>query len=141
MARTSLRRAEAEARSAQLIITKMIIDLDLTDPSAADFGSETTIHFDSSGPETFVDFRGTELLSVRLNGAELGHDGWQDGRIPLSGLEPTNTLVVARPDGVLVQWRRAASAHRPDRRADLPLCDVVPGRRARPGSPVSISRI
>ena len=28
----SLRHAEAEARSAQLIITKMIIDLDLTDP-------------------------------------------------------------------------------------------------------------
>ena len=64
MARTSLRHAEAEARSAQLIITKMIIDLDLTDPGAADFGSETTIHFDSTGPETFVDFRGTELLSA-----------------------------------------------------------------------------
>ena len=94
MAHTSLRRAEAEARAAQLIITKMIIDLDLTDPSGADFSSVTTIEFDSSGPETFVDFRGTDLLSVRLNGAELGHDGWQDGRIELNGLEPSNTLVV-----------------------------------------------
>ena len=45
----SLRHAEAEARSAQLIITKMIIDLDLTDPSAAHFESETTIHFDATG--------------------------------------------------------------------------------------------
>ena len=94
MAHTSLRRAEAEVRAAQLIITKMIIDLDLTDPSAAGFSSETTIHFDSTGPKTFVDFRGTELLSVRLNGAELGNDSWQDGRIPLAGLQPTNTLVV-----------------------------------------------
>ena len=90
----SLRHAEAEARSAQLIITKMIIDLDLTDPSAAHFESETTIHFDTTGPETFVDFRGTELLSLRLNGVELGHDGWQDGRIALSGLAPTNTLII-----------------------------------------------
>ena len=94
MAHTSLRRAEAEARAAQLIITKMIIDLDLTDPSVRFFSSETTIHFDSSAQRPSSNFGGTELLSARLNGDELGNDGWQDGRIPLVGLQPSNTLVV-----------------------------------------------
>ncbi len=91
---TSLRHDEAETRAARLVIEKTIIELDLTDPSAEHFGSRTTIRFDSSGLETFCDFRGAELLSVELNGHLLSPDCWHHGRLRLSGLESSNTLIV-----------------------------------------------
>ena len=119
----------------------MIIDLDLTDPSAAHFESETTIHFDTTGPETFVDFRGTELLSLRLNGVELGHDVWQDGRIALSGLAADQHLG-RRGAG----WRTRPVAKgcigtstRPTGRPTSMRCRS--SMRRPPGSPASISRI
>ena len=90
----SLRRTEAGQRAAQLRVTSMVVELDLTEPDTTTFGSRTTIEFASSAPDTFVDFRGAELRSVVLNGADLDRDAWQDGRIALAGLTPTNTLVV-----------------------------------------------
>ena len=71
-----------------------MIELDLTDPYAAVFGSRTTIQFASAGPSTFLDFRGRELAAVRLNGADLDQTGWRSGRIRLTGLAQDNTVVV-----------------------------------------------
>jgi aminopeptidase N len=90
----SLRRSEAEQRAAHLKIVGMRVELDLTDPSAATFGSRTTIRFESRSPETFIEFRGRELNSAVLNGVELDPGAWRVGRLPLAGLAPVNTLVV-----------------------------------------------
>jgi aminopeptidase N len=115
---TSLRRAEAESRARTITVTQMVVELDLTSAApeqgfrspAPDrgFASTTTISFDllpaednAKQPEpedvrdsTFVDFRGEELLSATLNGEELPASSWRAGRIELSGLLPSNTLVV-----------------------------------------------
>jgi aminopeptidase N len=92
--RASLRRSEAEQRAADLKVTGMRVELDLTDPGAATFGSRTTIQFQSRAAETFVEFRGRELRSAVVNGVELDRSSWRDGRLPLAGLAPVNTLVV-----------------------------------------------
>ncbi len=91
----TLRRTEAEARAAAIRVDAMVVELDLTDPGAARFGSTTTIRFSSSAPATFVDFTGAELMSARLDGTELGADRWRDGRIWLDGLGGDHELVVA----------------------------------------------
>ena len=55
----------------------------------------TTIRFTSTGPETFVDFRGRELVHAELNGVSLDPGTWRNGRITLTGLAAENTLTVA----------------------------------------------
>jgi aminopeptidase N len=90
----SLRRTEAQQRSSQLEISRVLIELDLTDPTAETFSSRTTLQFGSTGPVTFLDFRGRELLAAQLNGDDLDPAGWQSGRIPLTGLARENTVVV-----------------------------------------------
>jgi len=62
---------------------------------AATFGSVTTARFGSSGPETFVDFRGAELVRAELNGVALDPGAWREGRIALTGLAADNALTVA----------------------------------------------
>ena len=90
----SLRRTEAQQRSSQLDVSSVLIELDLTNPSADTFFSRTTIQFVSTGPATFLDFRGRELLALQLNGDDLDPAGWQSGRVPLAGLARDNTVVV-----------------------------------------------
>ena len=55
----------------------------------------TTIRFSSTGPETFVDFRGRELVRADLNGVAVNPAAWRNGRIRLTGLTADNTLTVA----------------------------------------------
>ena len=87
-----------------------------------------------------MEFRGRELIAAQLNGDDLDPDGWQYGRIQLSGLRADNTLVV---EGRMAVRSDGEGLHRhvdPAGSADLPVRDVVPRRRARAGSPASISQ-
>ena len=90
----SLRRTEAQQRSSQLEVGRVLVELDLTDPYAATFWSRTTIGFTSNAKATFLDFRGQELLGGQLNGDDLDPGGWRSGRLPLAGLARDNTVVV-----------------------------------------------
>jgi aminopeptidase N len=92
--RVSLRRSEAEQRAADLTVTGMWVELDLSDPTADTFGSRTTIEFESRATQTFAEFRGRELRSAVLNGADVDRSAWRDGRLLLTDLAPLNTLVV-----------------------------------------------
>ena len=94
MTHVSLTRVEAEERADQITVESMIIELDLTDPEAETFGSRTEITFRSRGDESFVEFRGRELIAARLNGDDLDPERWQGGRIRLSGLRSDNTLII-----------------------------------------------
>ena len=71
------------------------IHLDLTRPGSH-FDSSTTITFATGEPggQTFVDFAGSELISVELNGRVLDPGSWARGRITLSGLQPENSVTV-----------------------------------------------
>jgi aminopeptidase N len=90
----SLLRTEAEARAVQLQVGSVLVELDLTEVGCDLFGSRTTVEFTSAGGDSFVDFRGRELVTVTLNGQALDLDRWAEGRIALSDLQPRNTLVV-----------------------------------------------
>ena len=72
MAHLSLTRSEAEARSAQLSVDSMIIELDLTDPGSRDLRLAHGDHLrQQRRQQPFVEFRGRELTSARLNGVDL----------------------------------------------------------------------
>lgn len=90
----SLLRTEAVERAAILRVHTVVVELDLTDPTADTFGSRTTITFASGGPRTFLDFKGHELVSAVLNGRALDPALWSDGRIAVTGLQSENTVTV-----------------------------------------------
>ena len=48
----------------------------------------------AAGADTFVDFKGAELGSVELNDEPVDPTTWRQGRIPLTGLQQSNTLRV-----------------------------------------------
>ena len=94
MSRAPLSLVEAQARGAQLRVGRVRVELDLTDPGADAFGSRTTVEFASTGPETFLDFQGHELVEATLNGRPLDGSSWRDGRLALRGLDARNVVVV-----------------------------------------------
>ncbi len=98
---SSLLLVEARQRAELVTVTETVVELDLNPATASgsageQFASVSTVRFDCSSPgaATFVDFAGAELISARLNGAELARHDWTDGRIALSGLSEQNELVV-----------------------------------------------
>ena len=89
-----LRHAEAVQRAAQISVDDVVIEVDLSDPTAETFGSRSTLRFGSSGSESFVEFGGRHLVMASLNGQRLGPSAWRSGRIQLRDLQPQNTLIV-----------------------------------------------
>src|SRR4051812_24912579 len=90
----SLTQAEAETRAELLTVQRYEIAVDLTDlPTGPRVRTVSTITFGCRRPgaETFVDCVAT-VLRATLNGTELGPAS--EGRLPLTGLAETNTLVV-----------------------------------------------
>ncbi len=92
----SLTLAEARARAAQLSDVSYDLEIDLKDQQT--FGSRVTVHFASSGPETFLELHRGADLTVTVNGDTSGatYDG---SRIALTGLltgpADRNEVVVA----------------------------------------------
>ena len=92
--RLPLRRTEAEQRAGQINVGSVSIEIDVTDPAADTFYSRSTINFTSTGPESFVEFRGCELITASLNGEHVDPRAWRGGRIALRDLQPQNALTV-----------------------------------------------
>ncbi|MDX6326619.1 MAG: aminopeptidase [Nocardioidaceae bacterium] len=91
----SLTQSEAEERAALLSVERYQIDLDLTGlPDGPEVRSRSTITFScrQPGAATFVDCA-AHVVSATLNGKEIGGRA-EGGRLPLSNLAETNTLVV-----------------------------------------------
>ncbi|MCK2036600.1 aminopeptidase N [Microbacterium sp. SSW1-49] len=92
----NLTREETAARSAAVVVHSIRVELDLTgatDPRNSGFPTVTTIDFDATAPETWLDFIGESVDRVTLNGVEQmpRHDG---ARIALEGLAAHNVVVV-----------------------------------------------
>ncbi|GAB3684763.1 aminopeptidase N [Angustibacter aerolatus] len=97
----ALTRQEAVERRALLDVTQVDVDLDLWGADAVELTdvectSTTTIRFTCTRPgaSTFVDVKPVRLLEVTLGGEPLDVSALDDGRLPLTGLQASNELVV-----------------------------------------------
>ncbi len=90
----SLTLDEARHRARHVTVRSYDVRLDL-DSGEETFRSTTTVVFHVDGPaDTFVDVKPERLLSVHLNGAPIAPDTLREGRLPLTGLDGDNRLVV-----------------------------------------------
>ncbi|QCQ92952.1 aminopeptidase N [Rhodococcus sp. SGAir0479] len=97
MSIANLTRAETAARSAAVTVRSYRVELDVTDApddSEAGFLTTTTVEFDATTTDTWLDFIGLEIRSVIVNGqfVDVEYDG---ARIALRGLRKSNTVVVS----------------------------------------------
>ena len=88
-----LTRTEAQQRATTIRVSRMAVALDL-DQGPETFGSRAEIHFEATAPETFVDLRPVGVARLELNGQDLDPAALVDGRLALTGLEPSNVLIV-----------------------------------------------
>ncbi|AWB91671.1 aminopeptidase N [Aeromicrobium chenweiae] len=107
---TNLTREEASERASIVSTETYDVRLDLTLDSESRFGSVTTITFGATpGASTFVDIVDAEISSITLNGDPVDPSVYADSRIPLEGLQETNTLVV---DATLAYSHSGEGLHR-----------------------------
>jgi aminopeptidase N len=111
MSSANLTREETAARSAVITADSIRVELDLTkapDSSQSGFGITTTLTFDASVSETWIDFIGEQVRRVVVNGKEqpVRYDG---ARIQVGDLAATNTVVI---DAVGAYSRSGEGMHR-----------------------------
>ncbi|MFD4181418.1 aminopeptidase N [Rhodococcus sp. NPDC058514] len=96
MSIANLTRTETAARSAAVTARRYRVELDVLaapDHSRSGFASTTTLEFDATVDETWIDFIGLSVESVTVNGesADVEYDG---ARITVRNLGPSNVVVV-----------------------------------------------
>ncbi|MDU5268732.1 MAG: aminopeptidase N, partial [Varibaculum cambriense] len=92
---TNLTKIEAEERKNVIGKVAYTVQVELSE-SGDTFASRTVIDFTAqAGASTFVDLIAPEVLSIQLNGQDLGTDCYRDNRIELSNLQAENRLEVA----------------------------------------------
>ncbi|MFE3290847.1 aminopeptidase N [Rhodococcus sp. NPDC059234] len=96
MSTANLTRAETAARSAAVTVRSYRVELDVSgaaDRSGPGFASTTTIEFDATVEQTWIDFIGPSVGSVTVNGepVEVEYDG---ARVTVRALRPSNVVVV-----------------------------------------------
>ncbi|WKG12729.1 aminopeptidase N [Nocardia sp. PE-7] len=92
----NLTRSETAARSAAVTVRDYRVDLDLseaTDQTRAGFATTTTVVFDATVEQTWLDFIGLAVDSVTVNGADVAVD-YDGARLTVAGLAETNVVVV-----------------------------------------------
>ena len=93
----SLSRDEAVARAELLRVHGYRVDVDLSSAIEAEsFTSTTTVRFSCTDPgaATFAELKPVSMDEVRLNGVLLDPGALVDNRLPLSGLQGENELLV-----------------------------------------------
>ncbi|SFR36935.1 aminopeptidase N [Microbacterium azadirachtae] len=96
MTTANLTRAETSARSASITLRRIRLELDVADAADAattGFPTTSTLEFDATTTETWVDFIGEDVREVVLNGRAQDVD-WDGARIRLTGLAAHNTAVI-----------------------------------------------
>ncbi len=91
---TNLTKIEAQERKSVIGKVAYTVEVELSE-SGDTFPSRTVIDFEAEeGASTFVDLIAPEVLSIKLNGQDLGTDCYRDRRIELSDLQAENRLEV-----------------------------------------------
>ena len=96
MTSANLTRTETAARSAGITLLRTRLELDVTgaaDPEATGFPTASTLEFDATADETWVDFLGEDVSEVLLNDAPQEVE-WDGARIRLAGLAAHNVVVI-----------------------------------------------
>ena len=96
MTSANLTREETAARSAHVTVHEIRVELDLRqarDLARTGFGSTTTLSFDATTPDTWIDFIGEDIQRVTVNGADqpVEYDG---ARVTIRGLAASNTVTI-----------------------------------------------
>ncbi|GAB3599581.1 aminopeptidase N [Microbacterium tumbae] len=96
MSSANLTRQETTARSASISVRSIRVELDLRaarDSQRTGFSTTSTLEFDATASETWLDFVGESVEEVVVNDSSqpVLYDG---ARISLTGLEASNTVVV-----------------------------------------------
>ncbi|TCJ96688.1 aminopeptidase N [Nocardia alba] len=111
MPTANLSRSETAARSAAITVRDYRVELDLSaapDRTREGFATTTTVAFDATTSRTWLDFIGSSVESVTLNGAEIAVE-YDGARLSIGGLSETNTVVVR---GTGVYSRSGEGLHR-----------------------------
>lgn len=96
MSSANLTRQETAARSANVAVHSIRVELDVreaTQPGQLVFGTKSTLVFDASTSETWIDFIGESVIRVVVNGVEVPVE-YDGARITVTGLAASNTVVV-----------------------------------------------
>ncbi|MFF7292333.1 aminopeptidase N [Microbacterium sp. NPDC008134] len=107
----NLTRDETAARSAVITVHRIRVELDLAgapERARTGFRTVTTLEFDATATETWLDFIGESVERVVINGEEVDVE-YDGARISLRGLAATNTVVV---DAVGAYSRSGEGLHR-----------------------------
>ncbi|TQF74592.1 aminopeptidase N [Rhodococcus spelaei] len=97
MSTANLTRAETAARSAAVTVRAYRVELDVRsapDQASPGFATTTTVEFDATTPETWLDFIGPAIGSVTVNGQDVPVE-YDGSRITVRDLQPSNVVVVA----------------------------------------------
>ncbi|WP_446222474.1 aminopeptidase N [Nocardia sp. IBHARD005] len=92
----NLTRSETAARSAAVTVGDYRVELDLSaapDQTRAGFATTTTVTFDATVEQTWLDFIGLSVESVTVNGADVAVE-YDGARLTVGGLTETNVVVV-----------------------------------------------
>ncbi|WP_307363487.1 aminopeptidase N [Microbacterium murale] len=96
MSSANLTRRETAARSATFNVHQIRVELDLrdaTNPQQRGFGTTTTLKFEASATDSWIDFIGESVNRVTVNGVDVPVD-YDGARIAVTGLVASNTVVV-----------------------------------------------
>ncbi|GAB6857432.1 aminopeptidase N [Microbacterium xylanilyticum] len=96
MTTANLTRTETAARSASVTLLRSRLELDVTgavDAATTGFPTSSTLEFDATAPETWIDFLGEAVHEVVLNDTSQDVE-WDGARIRLRGLAAHNTVVI-----------------------------------------------
>ncbi|WP_410873107.1 aminopeptidase N [Nocardia sp. A7] len=92
----NLTRSETAARSATVTVRAYHVELDLSaapDQTREGFATTTTVEFDASVEQTWLDFIGLSVESLTLNGAQVAVE-YDGARLVVDGLSESNVVVV-----------------------------------------------
>lgn len=107
----NLTREETAARSAAITVHRIRVELDLTgapERARTGFRTVTTLEFDATASQTWLDFIGESVDRVVVNG-EPREVAWDGARLALDRLEASNTVVV---DAIGAYSRSGEGLHR-----------------------------
>jgi aminopeptidase N len=107
----NLSREETAARSASVSLHSIRVEIDVTGAVRADetgFLTTTTLRFDATAGETWLDFIGEAVERVTVNGTEQ-HVAWDGARIRVTDLQQSNEV---RIDAIGAYSRSGEGLHR-----------------------------
>ena len=108
----NITRAEAADRSQKIEVKSYEVELDLH-PDAETFRSTTTVRFEATATDTWLDLIAPRLISVTLNDKSIPISDFDGFRIQLTDLQDANVVDLSAPDGEIRSCKIRSSCEHP----------------------------